>query len=239
METHILEVQQCEQTGEMGLIVQGMNVSNVSEGDLFVMADPIGIAHDLTEHVNGLSEIGTIFDEFQALGGIWYVRGQHADLRRDRVGSAIPDDENVAHDLIRMAEIAVWHGTGGRLNEEPEETDFDETFEWMVEFARPKLLQDILSGEDMTQAEYCKEHEFDIEDYLQQALWGMKLGVHKIEQKYENPFHANNRFWNIYEALTPIFKQELWEGMEFELRIDADNQARCYEHYEDDEEQLA
>ena len=41
METHILEVQQCEQTGEMGLIVQGMNVSNVSEGDLFVMADSI------------------------------------------------------------------------------------------------------------------------------------------------------------------------------------------------------
>lgn len=226
-EEHKLIGTMCEETGVLGLVIDSMNTANFADGDLFVMADALGIAHDLTEHPNGIENIGTVFDEFQALGAIWFTRGQYADLTRDGVGSAHSPEHNIAGDVSRMARIAHMEGTHGRLYEEPPEDDTHE--DYLLEIVK-KAREDIPGELDEA------FDEFDMEDYLQQALWGMRVGLAKQSEKYEgNGFAANNRFWNIHEALEGVFKSLEVEGQEFMLYIDADNQARAAEYYEEEE----
>lgn len=52
------------------------------EDSPFIDINGIGIAHDIVEHVNGVSNIGSIEDELQALAGIWLTRGQFDDMMR-------------------------------------------------------------------------------------------------------------------------------------------------------------
>ncbi len=40
-------------------------------------------AHDLLEHQNGLAAMGTVWDELEAIGGIWQVRGRHGDMAQE------------------------------------------------------------------------------------------------------------------------------------------------------------
>lgn len=87
-----------ESTGELGLGVKGMPKDETTNA----AQDGLTIAHDLIEHVNGPQCIGTIDDELEALGAIWYVRGQHGELRRDNIGSRYTIEENLASDVTWM-----------------------------------------------------------------------------------------------------------------------------------------
>jgi hypothetical protein len=229
MEEYKLIGTMCEETGVLGLVLDTMNTSNFSDGDLFVMADAIGIAHDLTEHPNGVSEIGTVFDEFQALGAIWFTRGELGDMTRDGSGSAHSPEQHLASDVSRMARIAYNDGLHGRLDEQPEH-DHDEYFDTICHEAKKDMAENEFDGEI--------PEDFDLDDYLQQALWGLRLGYDKQGERFDSSYAANNRFWNIHEAVEHVFKCLDYEGQEFMLYIDADNQARANEYYEDEEEQL-
>jgi len=78
----ILNARNCPTTGELGLIPRGITMGEgyvaATEGEL--------IAHDILEHQNGLSAIGSVDDELEALGGLYFVRGWSGQLRRDGRG---------------------------------------------------------------------------------------------------------------------------------------------------------
>jgi hypothetical protein len=93
----ILTVAEDHELGGYGLLIDGMHGDDINPAQSGLL-----VAHDLLEHVNGTAHIGTIDDELEALGGIWFVRGQHADLTRDGSGSMYTPEENIASDIVRM-----------------------------------------------------------------------------------------------------------------------------------------
>lgn len=59
----------------------GLAIKGVSDFEGF-MADREGTitAHDLLEHQNGARHMGPVWDELEALGGIWQIRGRWGDM---------------------------------------------------------------------------------------------------------------------------------------------------------------
>lgn len=222
-EQHTIKAATCEESGVLGLVLGTTNAANFAEGDLFVMADAIGIAHDLTEHVNGLENIGSVFDEFQALGAIWYTRGQFADLRRDSVGSALRTEEHLSGDLVRMASIAHYNGLGGHLDGDAVSVDVCPAIDALREvcdLARPDIREEMADCEEFRAA--------DLDDYLAQALRGMVAGWNKQCARY-TATEANSRFWNIAYALEPAFDALEYDGQEWRLDIDSSGDATLTE----------
>ena len=220
-QTHTLTAVECSETGVLGVVLDHVNVSNFADGDLFVMADAIGIAHDLTEHVNGVSAIGSVFDEFQALGAIWYTRGQFADLRRDDVGSALRPVEHIAGDLSRMWGIVDENGIGGHLASDDVSVDVCpsiDAFNEACEIARREIV-DIQSSDFE-----CDRAMFgDLDEYLTQALRGMVAGWNKQAAR-ATATEANSRFWNIHDVLAAtVFAQLEHEGQTWRVEVDIDD----------------
>lgn len=79
----------------------GLKIVGVPDVDGMAVerTDGVLIAHDLLEHQNGLSEIGTVWDELEALGGIWQVRGRTGDMF---VRNIHTPQVNIASDITRM-----------------------------------------------------------------------------------------------------------------------------------------
>jgi len=213
---------QCEETGLMGMVFDTMRISNFEDGDIFVMADAIGIAHDLIEHPNGRENICTVEDEFEALRAVWYTRGQFADLSRNGAGSMYSPEENIASDITRMARMDY-----GEVPDQPE-GDYETEFGWIIDYARKGIP-----------GEYDRQDypDFDIDHYLHNALQGMRVGIVKQKKRYQNAMHANNRFWNIVAALTPYIEHLDYEGQEFILTLNDDGQVFVAEYYGDDMEE--
>lgn len=229
MTTIYLEAFKDDETGTLGLGIvgaprhEGMNAA--TEGLL--------IAHDLIEHQNGLAAIGGIDDELEALGAIWYVRGQHGELTRDGSGSRFTVYENIASDVVRMfrdyamgAYVAAQPRSGKVSHDDDLQqilTDADETWRGEVD------------GED----EYIRSrHGVNTAQlwsaYRGIALARMRIGYAKARRRWERRGRhaANNRFWQIAEAVQPHCQPE-YEGQRFKLTYDLLG-ANCEEDYGDE-----
>lgn len=220
IEEYKLVAHTCEESGVTGLVLARMNQAVFQDGDIFVMSDSIGVAHDIVEHPNGIEAIGTVEDEFEALGAIWYTRGRHSDLRRDGTGSMYSPEHHLAADLCRMAVYDY-----REVPDQPE-GDHEEALECIIEEAR-----------DMIRGEYqpLSDYNIDLEHYLHNALQGMRLGVVKQAQRYPE-YTGNNKFWNIADAVEPWFNRIEWDGQEFMLTINNETQdVRVCEHYEEED----
>ena len=57
----------------LGLAIKGMDIGD----NIYAAREGFMIAHDLLDHQNGPANIGMIWDEFEALGALWYSRGQY------------------------------------------------------------------------------------------------------------------------------------------------------------------
>lgn len=224
MKTYILETFEDEMTGELGLGVLGLprdETTNATREGLL-------IAHDLIEHVNGLEYIGTIDDELEALGAIWYVRGQWGELRRDGVGSIYSTYQNIASDITRMFRD---HVHGGQY--------VGNNARWTRPVTHDTDLQDILAEADKT---YLDEFDDDSKSearsrwlaYRLNALHRMRIGYSKARRKYERRgrFFANNLFWAIAAAVDRVAKHCDFEGQRYTLRVNSrDCEAMCEEGY--------
>jgi len=209
----LLTVKTDIQTGELGLCFASL----VINPDLYmVTSDPIQIAHDYCEHVNGIPAIGSIHDELEALGGIQYVRGYNEVLRRDSAGSMYSFDQNLASDISRMwgergyIDFVSWTG-------EPADLDTNIIYE-----ARLSMLQEY---EGMIYSEY--------RDYLQSAAAYMAQGYEKASQRYESQGQANDLFWAMYEAVEHLPIE--CEGQQFQMHVN-ETEARVFvdEYYGDE-----
>lgn len=74
-----LQIQECPTTGSVGVLFSEWG--NYSHDYLFACVTSSSFAHDLIEHVNGPSEMGTLRDELEALGACMLIRG--LDIERD------------------------------------------------------------------------------------------------------------------------------------------------------------
>lgn len=201
-----------DETGEIGLGLAGMrrdettNAATGSEGGVMV-------AHDLLEHVNGAEQIGSIDDELEALGAMWFVRGQFHDLNRYRQ-SRWSTHENLSSDIVRMFRD---HAEG------------DQYVDGSVPRTRPcDADRDFADVLDIAARDYPEEFS-DSNTRELRAMWRkyrracmarLRIGYRKAARKYKGAgASATNRiFWRIADAVNPkCGRVELYEGEQFEL----------------------
>lgn len=227
MKTVILQSFEDENTGEIGFGVKGMSRDETTNAAI----DGLTIAHDLIEHINGAKYIGTIDDELEALGAIWYVRGQHGELRRDGVGGMYSIEQNIASDVTRMFRDYV---------------DGDQH----VDF-KPLKTRAVYADESLQEILRCADGSFlgelDEEEreetrkkwplYRAHALHRLRMGYSKARRKYERHgrYHAYSLFWAIASAVGPFVKRAEFEGQELTLSYglrDGEAVAFCEEKWD-------
>ena len=213
MVKHILTYEEDRSRGTLGFRIEGTKINP----EAYNMAtDGLLVAHDLIEHVNGLKQIGTIGDELEALGAIWFVRGQWGELRRDNIGSASSVEQNIASDVINMGRSIVTKSTKYHKkvpNVKINGSDWLDTFKEIIQLSKLGLIGE-LEGEEWTQA--------DLEQYLSDTLKFMIAGCKKAHAKYRvigGAVRANNLFWNIAEAVDGALKQAEFQGQQFALYV--------------------
>ncbi len=224
-----LTAKTCLETGELGIIINGTNVDD----NIFVVFSGRGIAHDLVEHVNGVDSIGTVTDEFQALGSLWYTRGETGTIT----------DDGMVNDLLGLVGGYTINGLGPVIPEQPE-SDYDNTFEWVIESFMEKVGRELDDEDDVN---------INLDLFCDQALKGFRLGVEKQEKRFSTPWKAYELFQQVQDTLNKHFGitedytgarnsfTPEFEGMEYILTItkDDDNGLRVSfeEHYEFDEDE--
>ena len=175
LKTLVLEAFQDPEHGEIGLRVQG-----APEGANAAL-DGLTIAHDIVEHVNGIKEIGSIDDELEALGAIWFARGQFADLRRNGTGSAHTPHQNIASDIVGMFRD---HYYGAYVNLKPLQTqrleEYDDDLERIIAEALKTTRAEIDDDADLNDV-IAKERA-----YIATCLPRMRRGIRKARAKYKS-----------------------------------------------------
>jgi hypothetical protein len=188
--------------------------------------DGLLIAHDVLEHVNGPHRIGSITDELEALGAIWYVRGQFHDLRRDSIGSAYGPHENVAADVTRMFRDYFHGGSLDHYLPRTLRCEVDDDLQEVMEAARRNYRGEV-DPEPSELHEYAKARRI----YDRIALARMRIGYRKAKRMYPDAHRVNALFWEITDAVNPRIKG-CFEGQQFELRYGIRNGrawAECHE----------
>lgn len=209
--------QEDSQTGELGWIFSDININE----DLFMSSnDPLLLAHDFLEHPNGLDSIGSIDDEMQALGGIWFVRGQFGLLRKDNVGMAYSIEQHLASDLSRMyreQEITSYtmidDSERAEIKYSAIDNDVIETAKEIIELARNDINSELEDGE---------QFDIGIDEYLADAKLYFLLGYQRSVIRFDDDANsANELFWNIVSAFDSVDDPE-WEEREINLVINGD-----------------
>lgn len=191
-------------TGELGFLVKGMQVFNGAfssvQGDL--------IAHDLLEHQNGISRIGSIDDELEALGGLWYVRGQFGVIRPGSYHSA---EHNISADLINLGQ----YYCGGVEMRTPvpvtRRTDETDVFEYISDEGA-RMLRDEMECTEEEYPQHGKQAEF-----MSQVIPYMRRGYSKAKRRFGDGYKANSQFWAIARAVDRCVDEIYTEGQEFIL----------------------
>jgi hypothetical protein len=168
------------------------------------------LAHDIVEHQNGLASIGPIWDELEAMGGIWHARGQWGDMMTPSQHSP---QVNCASDITRMARDlvnAVSPRDFDTLRRAPvtRPSLYDEDFLEILDIARRDIPAEI---EDL-------ETDFDVEEYLADALGRMRIGFRKCERRFSySRFASYEQFKAISEAVKAAAPDIEFEGQRFRL----------------------
>jgi hypothetical protein len=222
----ILEAYTDESFGQLGLGIIG-TPRNYDTNSGF---NGLIIAHDIMEHVNGLSEIGTIDDELEALGAIWYIRGQHSDISRDGSGSAYTAEENIASDVVRMYRDHVCGDAYVDFHSKlrTRVCDADEALNTILDYAADSYKGEFSDSELYEAVKLWPQ-------YRSVCLHRMRTGYRKAYNKWEpkGRFAANSQFWAIAEAVDPYAKRPEYEGMRYKLNY-GKGEARCTEDYQED-----
>jgi hypothetical protein len=216
-----------EYDSELGLILKGTPRTE----DMMADRDGLLVAHDLIEHQNGPEHIGMVWDEMEALGGIWHARGRWGDLMR-RHGSIYSFHENVASDLTRM--FPEWGADGyppraHRLRA-THPCDYDEDFQEIIAIARRDAWRE---HNDMGRGEPGEdEHGWtpalrqELDDYLDEALHRMRMGFRKACRRFGIGYESNSQMRAVKDAVHNATRQIDYEGQEFILGY-GDGDATC------------
>jgi hypothetical protein len=192
----------------LGFVIKGMPKF---EGR-FADRDGIGVAHDVLEHQNGLANMGPVWDELEALGGIWQVRGRHGYL----MTGGYNDHRvhwNIASDISRM--FVDWTCEHSPSVPRTRRHDRDDDFMECIEIARaeiPKEWSFEFAGDEK------RRYQEDLSHYLDETLHRMRIGYRKAERRFGTDSKGESTFIAIREAVEGAVKQIEFEGQEFILR---------------------
>jgi len=211
-----LEVREDSVSGELGLcLVDLIRMDDMPTVD----TDGIQIAHDLIEHQNGVRAIGSVHDELQALGAIWFVRGQHGYLRRNDPGYYTPE-QNLGSDVARQALDFGWHGSLGGIIPRNRAGDCEEVFQEILEYGRQSYRQEV---------KYDEAPAYDPREYFEAVVPLLRMGYRKARRRFPDANVANTMFFSIQEAVQGCHVE--FEGQRFKLRYSW-RSAQCWEDYE-------
>lgn len=194
----------------LGLIVAGTRGENI-------FADTIGdlIAHDIVEHQNGFAAIGCPADEMEALGALWFVRGQHGTLcqKGPYANMHPPQDTLGKGDFVSLttgwwgAEQQNWWPKIGRYNTRPH--DYDEDFVDIIKIARDSVISEI--------SDWDSTREFPTDAFFENALHLMRMGFNKARRRWGEGFKAMDTYCAIRDALEIHAKNVDFDGQRFVL----------------------
>lgn len=207
-------------SGETGLILD-----DIHQIDTYMVTnDGLLIAHDILEHQNGLRSIGSVDDELEALGAIWYTRGWTGQLRRDGGGSMYSSEESIGSDILNLAQV---YNNGVNFRTPVPNTRASE--------AEDPLQAICESGFDWIRKEFQHYDDEDINKermshYKASVIHYLRRGYSKAKKRFGSKNKAHHMFWSIAEAVNPVAKHVEFEGQQFKLSYDA-NRAYCSEFY--------
>lgn len=205
--------------GIEGLMLEDVTLINTPmatlSGDL--------IAHDIMEHQNGLGSIGSVDDELEALGGLWYVRGRNGPIRPEAMHSP---EEALTYEVANLFQ----YYTGGAKFRTPVPNTrahiYDESFESVIAEAK-KSIRDELSYQDMS-VNYT-----ELDYYLDSVLHYLRRGYIKAKRRFGGRC-AHSMFWDIAEAVDNITDEIIGEGQTFVLSYDRNGavcREKAYDYY--------
>jgi hypothetical protein len=177
-----------DEFGTIGLMPEGYSPQ---ERRLNAATAGFTLAHDVVEHVNGYGRIGDVSDELEAFGALWFVRGQHEDLRRDNYVGYLGAHESLALEVVSMFRQCI------------EGDDHTPVFNRAGD-AEDDFTQILCQAKLYAQKEV---HEFDataFDSFAVSALTRMRLGYRKARRRYGD--EANRLFWSIADAVDPHMK---------------------------------
>lgn len=229
---------------ELGFILKDMPFYEEPDDGDSTSVDRTGlvVAHDLLEHQNGPKRIGEVWDELEALGGIWYVRGQWGNMMTEG-RNWHPPAYHIASDVERMWQHwdmgGRWNGPGdGRVGTRPH--DYDEDFSEIISSARELIRaehRDMGRGDDGEDENGWTDDTFaSVDEYLRLALHRMRHGFNKAKRRYERDggsrYNGHNLFYAVKEAVKAAAVEIEYEGQEFLLRY-GNGEATCRPIFDD------
>lgn len=229
---YVIQCREDPCTGLLGLCLKEMPRLDNDEPET---GGGLLIAHDLLEHVNGVSAIGSIGDEIQALGAAWYVRFQHGvnNPADPGAGSYYTSEQNVAHDISRLA-LKVGDGAAvGIPTPKTRKHIFDEEFESIVHHAKKSVRDEASYRWD---AEYDREHAFsDINaKYWPCVIPHLRAGYNAANRRYRGK-EVLRLFSEVQRVVDRGCRPE-YEGQQWALHMNiAGRTARVEELYTGEE----
>lgn len=200
-----IQVMEDRATGVVGMVLKGIKLIDAP----MVVNDGYGIAHDILDHQNGFKAIGSIADEIEAMGGMWFARGQWGEVRRTSYDNP---HQALANDLSYLADIHLDRNVPIRASiANTRETSWDHDFDLIIE-----------DGVKICRREFeHRDEEVDeekLQHFAKQAKHLLRRGFRKARSRFDdNPMTANNQFWAIAEAVDNAHL-DLYEGAEYNLR---------------------
>lgn len=200
----------CPLSGSKAWAIEGSDIYN----DDFSGA-PSGdtrlLAHDIVEHVNGVHNIGSIEDELQALGGVWFTRGHWGDFGR----SIHTPYDNLANDFCEMFRLSLYQGKIKAI-EKQKPTDYDCDLKEIL-----KLTKVLIKSE-------CEHDDYSKQDWKHFKKFAKRWsqnGIHKAQKKYGDINTANRLFNDIKRELDRETKyadsyQEIRLGYKFKNGVE-------------------
>lgn len=217
----------------------GLILKDQKEFDgLFAAREGVLLAHDILEHQNGAKEIGSVWDELEALGALYQVRGRHGDMLTKN-GGYHSVESNIASDVTRMfADYSMDpHDGPGSERAGTRPCEADESFLEVIKIARrdiPREHTDMGRGDPGEDANGWSEEMRELfPRYLALALRRMRIGYRKAAKKYGTGYKAYELFRLIRDAVDKIRPEVEIEGQEFTLYYN-DERAFIEAHYEED-----
>lgn len=160
----------------------------VANGDTVVDTEGTLIAHDLVEHGYGIRNIGPVWDEVQALGGVWQCRGRWGDFR-----TLVSPEDNLSSDLYRLYQM--WLDEDrytGRWPRRSRTHLHDEAFLSAID----KAVKDLVRHEDAEEEPLALYRRF--------CLVHLRAGYNRANLRWGTGFRSNNQFHAIVDAINPL-----------------------------------
>mgnify|MGYP001041463356 CR=1 FL=1 len=212
-------------SGELGYIVDGLHV--LSEGHMVAVSGET-IAHDLLEHQNGIGAIGSIDDELEALGGVWFIRGQFGPIGFNRIFNA---EETLGSDVCNLGRYYM-HGIDFRTPVPRTYTcEYEEAINSILQHGEKALRTEMEYDNSYDDEEFREEDEARHNKYIAAARHYIRRGYSKAKRRYNNDAgRAYALFRDISAAVEPYVKDPEYEGQELRLYYSY-NRTFCEEIY--------